>query len=71
MTTCTDCSASWSGMRAAHCAGCHQTFATVADFDYHRSGRRSAPCDAPAAIGLAPNAHGYWGIPNPEEDTTT
>lgn len=34
------CGASWTALGAAHCsgAGCHQTFATVALFDLHRTG---------------------------------
>lgn len=70
MTTCTECLATWGGLRTAHCATCHTTFAGITAFDRHRSGPRSARCVAPADAGLALNAFGYWGT-NTEEDITT
>lgn len=51
--TCSGCEATWTGVTTAHCAadGCHQTFASVALFDAHRSqdGERGA-CIPPAEV---------------------
>jgi hypothetical protein len=51
--TCSACTAEWTGLTRAHCAalGCHQTFASVALFDAHRSaaGLHGA-CLAPAHV---------------------
>lgn len=35
--TCGSCPATWGGTRAAHCGGCHRTFAGVGLFDLHRT----------------------------------
>lgn len=35
--TCSGCSASWTGLAAAHCAACHRTFAGASLFDRHRA----------------------------------
>ncbi len=35
--TCSGCDVTWTAASAAHCGGCHRTFATVQLFDAHRS----------------------------------
>lgn len=45
--SCSRCSFTWTGLRIAHCAGCHRTFSTPANFDIHRSRYR---CHDPASI---------------------
>ena len=51
--TCSGCDATWTGLSVAHCAaaGCHETFASPALFDAHRSaeGERGA-CIPPAEV---------------------
>ncbi len=34
--TCGGCDARWTGLNAAHCSACHQTFSGIALFDMHR-----------------------------------
>lgn len=43
------CGAEWSGLSAAHCGACHQTFSAVSSFDLHR---RNGECRDPAKAGL-------------------
>jgi hypothetical protein len=42
---CNGCTNTWTGVSAAHCgaAGCHETFAGVGAFDYHRRGGTCVP----------------------------
>lgn len=54
--TCVRVWATWNWQGYSHCGGCHRTFATVADFDRHRSWRR---CLDPAAVGLT-QRKGVW-----------
>lgn len=42
----------------AHCGGCHETFATLADFDKHRT-LRNPQCIPPSELGLTLR-HGLW-----------
>ncbi|MHA7703421.1 FDXHR family putative zinc-binding protein [Mycobacterium sp. ML4] len=35
---CASCGAWWTGLAAAHCSGCHQSFTSVGAFDRHRKG---------------------------------
>lgn len=67
MTRCAPCGATWGGLRIAHCAACHRTFTTPANFDKHRAGRRqpsnvvvgTGTCARPVDIGLVENARGF------------
>lgn len=36
MITCSGCDSRWTGLNAAHCSGCHQTFSGITLFDQHR-----------------------------------
>lgn len=57
---CGQCDARWTALSAAHCAGCHRTFASVdAGFDTHRVAGR---CVAPETVGLRVEG-GYWLAP--------
>ena len=51
------CGARWTGTNRAHCATCHETFSSVAAFDFHR---RGGLCSPPAEVGMARGKHGYW-----------
>lgn len=44
------------GTYFSHCGGCHETFATVTDFDAHRKNHR---CTSPADAGLTFRS-GLW-----------
>lgn len=48
---CARCKATWMGAEATHCAGCHQTFASLELFDAHRraTGERGI-CRDPATM---------------------
>jgi len=35
--TCSGCRAGWTALNAAHCSGCHRTFAGPGLFDIHRT----------------------------------
>lgn len=71
MTRCAPCGATWGGLRIAHCAACHRTFTTPANFDRHRAGRRlpsnvvvgTGTCARPVDIGLVQNGRGQWQMP--------
>ncbi|MEU4568679.1 hypothetical protein [Micromonospora sp. NPDC023956] len=68
MIFCAGCSARWTGLTLAHCAGCHLTFSAVSTFDRHRAGTVNARrCLDPAEVGLSPNAHGVYRTPSTEE----
>lgn len=43
----------------AHCGRCHETFATVEDFDKHRSNRAGRRCLTPDEHGLT-KRNGIW-----------
>lgn len=69
------CGATWTGGKTCHCATCHLTFTTVANFDAHLgtsragSGVAGPRCRTEAELrerGYEPNAHGYWRKPAPE-----
>lgn len=62
--TCT-CGKSWTGLKMAHCASCHETFSTVTTFDLHRVGYvDSRHCLVMPAlrdsVGLWQNEYGTW-----------
>lgn len=45
------CGERWSGVAAAHCAGCHRTFSAPGLFDKHRSARgEHGTCLDPAEV---------------------
>lgn len=62
------CSARWTGLSAAHCSACHETFTSVSAFDLHR---RKAVCLSPtltpADIGMVTAARDWsgWSLPTP------
>ena len=53
---CGQCDARWTALTAAHCAGCHRTFAALAGFDAHRV---DGACVRPETVGLHVEG-GYW-----------
>jgi hypothetical protein len=61
---CGRCPARWGGANTSHCAACHETFSTVANFDRHRLG---GACLPPADRGLVLNSRGYWGQPGRDD----
>lgn len=60
------CGRSWTGLRTAHCGGCHETFSGVSLFDEHRNqhGERGS-CRDPrtGAIGEVVLVDGVWHRP--------
>lgn len=64
------CGEWWTGIGAAHCAGCHLTFTSVSGFTLHRKGGH---CQDPANLGMVPADRKYpaWAMPGtwtgPEE----
>jgi hypothetical protein len=40
---CSGCTTTWTGVSAAHCGSCHETFSGVGAFDYHRRGGVCVP----------------------------
>jgi hypothetical protein len=61
---CSGCDQTWTALGAAHCAACHITFSTSANFDRHRL---SFECRRPADSGLVLNERGSWGQPGSED----
>lgn len=68
------CRKTWSGNRAAHCGGCHETFTGITAFDAHQSWPKgSTPtglCRLPADAGLEPRQQSWgvlWAMPNTGE----
>ena len=44
MTTpfsCNECGRGWTGLKECHCASCHESFSTEANFDRHRVFRKT------------------------------
>ena len=75
MTVCRHCATTWTGLRIAHCAECHATFTTPANFDRHRAGRKvngrslpSGECHSPDVCGLVLNERGQWSMPGRPDD---
>jgi len=62
--SCKGCQAHWTGLKIAHCASCHETFTTPANFDKHRV---RGKCVDPS-IHLVKNARGIWHKPYERED---
>lgn len=56
------CDATWTGIAAAHCSGCHETFTSASTFDRHRRGGK---CLNPAELGMvrADRAWRGWSLP--------
>lgn len=70
---CGRCPARWSGSNIAHCAECHRTFTTVANFDRHRAGSKDrafdqGECSDPSERGLVLNDRGQWAAPGREDE---
>lgn len=71
MSSC-KCGARWTGLKAEHCAACHETFSGTTAGDKHRTGdhavstgptrRRCLTADEMLAKGMTylTNAHGTW-----------
>ena len=59
----------WRGEDTAHCAGCHETFATAELFAAHRRPTRTRSlCKSPVALGLVTRG-GVWHLaPMPVAD---
>ena len=55
--TCGGCDSRWTGLKMAHCASCHHTFSTPANFDAHR---RDGECLPPESVNLVQNDRGTW-----------
>lgn len=55
MNTCRGCPTRWTGLTTSHCAGCHETFTTVSNFDRHR---RGGECVRPSSAGLIASQRG-------------
>ena len=36
MTACRICEREWTSMKACHCTGCHEHFASISSFDSHQ-----------------------------------
>lgn len=75
MTRCRHCSTTWSGLKISHCAACHATFTTPANFDRHRAGRKirgmtltTGECHALELAGLVLNDRGQWAMPGRDPD---
>lgn len=64
LATCPTCPARWTGLAAAHCTGCHETFSGVSLFDRHRTaaGERGA-CRPPADLSDCEFRDGMWRGP--------
>lgn len=60
---CGRCSARWGGSKTAHCAACHETFTTPANFDSHQ---HYGKCRPPKTRGLIVGARGLWCHPKEE-----
>ena len=70
---CSGCDARWSGLKTAHCTGCHDTFTVVSAFDKHRSGSHANDtrhCVNPETVGLVDAGRAYqcWGFPGRDDD---
>lgn len=56
------CGQSWTGTRAAHCAGCCLTFSSTTAFDMHqRLNDGVLTCEAPEKVSLVP-VDKPWGV---------
>lgn len=61
MPSCKGCDSTWTGLRMAHCASCHETFSTPGNFDAHRIGVKvPLSCVEPRDVGLEQNSFGTW-----------
>lgn len=65
------CGQEWSGTRACHCGGCHETFSGVHLFDAHRSltGEHGS-CRDPRTLGGGVELRdGVWSYPHMDAAT--
>lgn len=67
MATCGKCDTTWTGMRAEHCAACHETFTGTESGDRHRAGdwtdenpRRCLSHAEMRELGLGQDDRGMW-----------
>lgn len=61
--SCADCGRQWEGLKECHCASCHESFSTEANFDRHRVFDRdgdwsSRRCLTPAELAALTNRNG-------------
>lgn len=62
--TCARCTTWWTGLTAAHCAACHQTFTSTAAFTSHRTGNQCTnPADHPDRYTPAGRPWPGWSLP--------
>lgn len=66
--SCGRCESRWTGLNAAHCAACHETFTSVSAFDQHRTGshaKGTRHCLTPTDVGLVPADREWkgWSLP--------
>lgn len=63
------CGKEWSGTRACHCGGCHETFSGIALFDKHRSQYgEHGRCLDPATLAGVELRDGVWSRPEMDAD---
>lgn len=67
MRMCGGCDADWGqATKVCHCAACHETFTTVANFDRHRDRRgEHGSCKNPAKAGLVLSGRAYLSWMSP------
>ena len=65
---CRKCGDKWSGLRRAHCTGCHKTFNSLGGFDKHR---KDFKCLDPGDLGMVMSDDGIWSSPMSETYKTT
>ena len=67
---CSVCRTRWDGLKFCHCAICHRSFTTVANFDRHQPA--STGCADPADVGLVQSTRsaGVWCRPGSEKEIT-
>lgn len=76
-TTCSTCSATWTGHRIEHCTVCHETFTGATSGDMHRVGdhaitegpdrRRCLTAVEMGEKGMTRNSRGQWTTGNSGE----
>lgn len=63
-----ECGKEWSGTRACHCSGCHETFSGVDLFDRHRTLHgEHGTCRHPSELRGVELRDGVWARPAMDE----
>lgn len=68
---CPNCMRWWTGERAGHCTGCHQTLGSDTAFDQHRYGKHPRRCrstDWMGERGWWQDDKGIWRLPKPDHN---